>query len=84
MTDVAVKLTASLPTVSCTALFEVAELAVGAVYATVTVWSLSTADASVSSTLVPLIATPVTARSTSFTITVKADAGAVVAFNVSL
>jgi hypothetical protein len=81
---VAEKLTASLPTVSCTARFDVAELAVGAVYATVTVWFFSTTEASVNWTVDPLTTTPVTARSTPPTITVNAVDGAVVAFNASL
>ena len=84
LTDCPVMLAASLPTRSCTALLAVVASTAGAVYDTVTVCPEPAGEARVSSTFVPLIATLLTARSTPATMTVKADAGAVVAFSDSL
>jgi hypothetical protein len=75
---------ASLPTVSCTALFAVELSEVGAVYDTVTVWPAPAGDANVSCTVDPLTVNPVTPREEPFTVTANADVEAVVAFNASL
>jgi len=76
--------TASLPAESCTAALEVAELAAGATYATVMEADDSSADGSVNSTVEPFTTAADGVMRTALAVTVKALAGAVVAWRASL
>ena len=69
---------------SCVAVFVVAELTAGAVYATVTDLPLPIADASVSRTVDPEIVTELTETALAFAVTSKALANGAVVPNVSL
>jgi hypothetical protein len=80
----AAKVTASLPAVSWVAVFVVAELTAGAVYATVTALPLPIADAKVSCTVIPEIATELTVTALAFAVTAKALANGAVVPNDSL
>jgi hypothetical protein len=75
---------ASFPAESCTAALEVAELAAGATYATVMLADDSSADESVNSTVEPFTTTADGVMRTALAVTVKALAGAVVAWSASL
>ena len=81
VTEVAASEAASFPAESCTA--DASSPAVGSVYATVTDWPEPTADANVSTTVEPDTAALDTERDTPPTITLNADAAAVVADNAS-
>ena len=70
--------TASLPTVSWTAAFDVAELDDGAAYATVTVFPEPTGEPRASCTVEPLTETELTVTGEPSAVTVNADAAAVV------
>ena len=84
VTDRPEKDAASFPAESWTAALEVAELEAGATYATVMVADDSSADGSVNSTVEPFTAAADGVIRTAFAVTVKALAGAVVAWSASL